>query len=539
MLSSLSIIERRRRFLVKCAIKMQKIVRGRHGRNRFKHIKAQHLWAKSKIYPIALGFVARRKYCPILPKHTARRIKAANRMKALLQAFLLARVARARVAQRRIQILQEKEEKKLKLKRNTNAIKIQRIIRGFVARKRVERIRFRRMKPVLPSYYQIKSDYFQTQYYLHRKQILKIQCFFRCTKARIRREINKANEKKRAISIFVIQRIVRGIVARRRVRKLIELNTKNNQANITKYLCKEVRCRNQIKRAIANHRAARELRLLRNKSATKIQALARKYIQRCDFIRNYKRLARDRANRIRDKRNKAAIIIQSFQRMNRARSVVERRRQTYAEELKTRKMMLELDGKIEDMHGEWMNDLLAIRIESGARVKLARNKSSKRGAENQKLSAEKLQELQKESATKIQALMRGILSRKLFKKQLPLLKKELRMRSFCVECEKKVANRRCRQCKDRFCEICYITFHKKGHRREHNWEPVVVFGVKPGTADKDSRTNTAATSSKPTTALAAKPATNKKDWEEFFDANAKAKYWFNKTTGEAVWVKPY
>ena len=165
---------------------------------------------------------------------------------------------------------------------------------------------------------------------------------------------------------------------------------------------------------------------------------------------------------------------------------------------------------------------------------------NKKGAENQKLSAEKLAELQKVSATKIQALIRGILSRKIYKKQLPLLKKELRMRSFCVECETKVANRRCRQCKDRFCDICYVTFHKKGHRREHNWEPVVVFGVKPGTTGNDSRTNTAATSSsKPSTAVAAKPVTNKKDWEEFFDASAKAKYWFNKTTGEASWIKPY
>ena len=112
------------------------------------------------------------------------------------------------------------------------------------------------------------------------------------------------------------------------------------------------------------------------------------------------------------------------------------------------------------------------------------------------------------------------------------------MRSFCVECEKKVANRRCRQCKDRFCDICYVTFHKKGHRREHNWEPVVVFGAKDlPSSQQDSRANTA--SSKPPTTAAAKPAPNKKDWEEFYDANAKAKYWFNQKTGEAVWIKPY
>jgi len=32
---------------------------------------------------------------------------------------------------------------------------------------------------------------------------------------------------------------------------------------------------------------------------------------------------------------------------------------------------------------------------------------------------------------------------------------------------------------------------------------------------------------------------NPRDWEEFFDANAKAKYWFNKVTGEASWINPH
>jgi hypothetical protein len=31
---------------------------------------------------------------------------------------------------------------------------------------------------------------------------------------------------------------------------------------------------------------------------------------------------------------------------------------------------------------------------------------------------------------------------------------------------------------------------------------------------------------------------NKKDWEEYYDASARAKYWFNKVTGEASWTPP-
>ncbi len=35
------------------------------------------------------------------------------------------------------------------------------------------------------------------------------------------------------------------------------------------------------------------------------------------------------------------------------------------------------------------------------------------------------------------------------------------------------------------------------------------------------------------------PKSNRADWEQFFDANAKARYWFNNKTGEASWVQPF
>ena len=33
-------------------------------------------------------------------------------------------------------------------------------------------------------------------------------------------------------------------------------------------------------------------------------------------------------------------------------------------------------------------------------------------------------------------------------------------------------------------------------------------------------------------------APRKQDWEEFYDESARAKYWFNKITGEASWTQP-
>jgi len=34
-------------------------------------------------------------------------------------------------------------------------------------------------------------------------------------------------------------------------------------------------------------------------------------------------------------------------------------------------------------------------------------------------------------------------------------------------------------------------------------------------------------------------ANRKQDWEEFYDESMKAKYWYNNSSGEASWIKPY
>lgn len=70
--------------------------------------------------------------------------------------------------------------------------------------------------------------------------------------------------------------------------------------------------------------------------------------------------------------------------------------------------------------------------------------------------------LKNDSCIKIQALARGVKARTQFEKDKVRLKKEKQARNFCVECESQVASRRCRQCKDRFCDACFLKFHKKG-----------------------------------------------------------------------------
>jgi hypothetical protein len=67
----------------------------------------------------------------------------------------------------------------------------------------------------------------------------------------------------------------------------------------------------------------------------------------------------------------------------------------------------------------------------------------------------------------------------------------------------------------------------------HGWDALVADArstVSAGGAGKYGDDDTDA-SGKPA-AGAQKPKTKASDWEEFYDQNAKAKYWFNKNTGE-------
>lgn len=144
------------------------------------------------------------------------------------------------------------------------------------------------------------------------------------------------------------------------------------------------------------------------------------------------------------------------------------------------------------------------------------------------------------AASKIQARIRGIISRKLFKKSIPNLKKQQQVRRFCIECEVKVATKRCIQCKDRYCDICYNTLHRKGNRRAHTFDLIGnILGLKDL---EEPKKETGKLIGGVQAALErAKATTTKLDmshWQEFFDAQAKAKYWYNTITGEATWVNP-
>ena len=183
--------------------------------------------------------------------------------------------------------------------------------------------------------------------------------------------------------------------------------------------------------------------------------------------------------------------------------------------------------------------------------------------------------------------MRGVIARKKFKKNLPTLKKQQKMRMFCVQCEQQIARKRCRQCRDRFCNDCYDLIHQKGrllpsisscarlflffsagNRKNHSWENIKIDARMMALAfDSENAGNTGGMGQRISTfggsttrntsmiqsttggrgsvverdeSPVKEPVKkiNPKDWEEFYDEAAKAKYWYNKKTGEASWVNP-
>jgi len=321
-------------------------------------------------------------------------------------------------------------------------------------------------------------------------------------------------------------------------------------------LLREQRARGHIGKVRIHFRLKKAAQQHREKQAAKIQAMIRGVLGRVWFGVNYKRLKRDRHNRVKAKRMRAVIRIQSVVRMIQARAIVEKRAAQVEKELADRQRMEEIEGRLEDMHKGWMGEILATRIETQARSKLAKNAVARRTILSKEEKEERERRKKAIAATRIQSLARGVAARIKFALDLPILRKQMQMRFFCVECESTVAVRKCRQCKDRFCANCYDNMHKKGTRKTHNWEPIrapqqqggVLSSKRFGTSKSDVGTgiqagaeasNNKASSAPASNMMGVTKAAKKQEWEEFYDANAKAKYWFNKVTQEATWKKPW
>ena len=574
--------ERRRRLQRKSAMLIQRIARGRLGRKRFKMIRARRIAymlnrrkATAAVAPLLIGHYTRRIWRPRIRAHVARRRAATIKIQAAARRWLARRRVdrirreRAETAARIARELADAEFQRVR--RNNAAGLIQRVLRGSWGRRRAVDVRVANEKAQLArqyrlrAYYRLKEDYYREQNTFHRPYVLRMQCFLRVRRAvrrvealrrqRAAKRVQKAwahfktiqaakkrvgamREERRRLNFAAtqIERVVRGFMGRYEFRK-------HELILVQKWFLQEIKQLGLIGQALTNFRIRKRTLERINRGVVKIQATVRRFLQRCKFLRGYKRLVRDREARRKARRNRAATTIIGLARIFKAKKLVARRRKIVAEERRLKASMDELEGRIDGVHTDLMTDLMTARAQSGVRGMLGKKATKRREAE---VAAEaKKSEAQRRAAaaTKIQAMTRGVQSRLRFKKALPALTKERTIRSFCVECEVNVATKRCRQCKDRYCDVCYTKMHRKGARRQHAWDPVQVSQAVAKAAGKQGLGKDAGHAPGPGHGPAgqgkAAPVVNKKDWEKHWDNAAKAHYWFNAKTGEASWVNPF
>jgi hypothetical protein len=107
-------------------------------------------------------------------------------------------------------------------------------------------------------------------------------------------------------------------------------------------------------------------------AATKIQAAVRGKQAKEYVARSRKRLERQRQVRRVEKRQKAALKIQCRARVYLARRKARRKREIKEEEERERREFEDLELSLEGLHEDFMNELLVIRAQKGARSMLAK-----------------------------------------------------------------------------------------------------------------------------------------------------------------------
>jgi len=578
--------EHKRRYYLKCVREIQRVARGRNGRKRFAWFKKQRetlLKRKNEalrlLTPVLKGHSVRKRWLPLIRRHISRRRNCVIKLQCMVRIHFakkrvdfIRREKAARLERIRLAKLAAEEMRK---NQYMAAGAIQRIARGCIGRRKAltKKLYVQKQEALrqasMPAYYRLREDYYKSQNMFHRPYLITMQCAMRSARARFRvknqrrlvsaRKIQRAWRKHRDRKVAKkivdnlrelrrrknfgatqFQRIIRGFMGRYEVKK-------HEKAEINKWFLHEIKQLGLIGRALQNFRVRKRTLEKIERSAIRMQALVRRFLTRCKFLRGYKRLVRERENRRKKRRIRACTLIQGFARIIKAQKVVAKRKALVAEEMRLAREMDQLDDRLDGMHGDWMNDLLAIRAQSGVRGMLGKAAFSKKATDTKAEAAKNEANRKHWAATRIQAMARGVQSRIKLKKMLPVLRRERQARSFCVECEANVAVKRCRQCKDRYCDACYQKIHRRGMRRGHSWEPITTDTRIPtmgpdGSLPAERGNKKKKKGSQEVTVAPSVPAVkapaSKKDWEKFYDNAAKANYWFNQKTGEASWVDP-
>mmetsp|Transcript_20794 Transcript_20794/g.29896 ORF Transcript_20794/g.29896 Transcript_20794/m.29896 type:complete len:1152 (-) Transcript_20794:76-3531(-) len=517
--------------------------------------KARELkhYAFECIVKVVRGYWVRRKWKPRIKVFMETRTEAATSIKTRYIAVKVGNVERRRIANlrskakvvvRTIQRFQQMRSEKARRARleKASATKIQSLFRGGKGRLYAQEYAKQREKEMalkIPIYWRLRQMYYKDQNCFNGKSAIVIQCMFRRVLAR-----RIAKDKRYLRAVRRVQYVARKYIERQRARDIVKekksavyyrhrmairiqkvhrgtlgrkVATSHKAADMLKWFLKECKQCGLPKRCFLNFRVRKKHLERMAVAAIKIQALARGASARTRVRRIYKRLVRARDKRIHEKRLRSAAMIQSIVRMRNARKIVNMKREQFLERERKRKQLEELDNKLDSIHSSHLNDLLALRVQQGMRGKLARKEKGKRAHMSEKEAERKAREHLNHSATVIQAFARGVAGRERFRLIEQDLKKALKARAFCVECEVKVATKRCTDCKDQYCDECFASLHRKGKRKGHGW-----VSTRRGEQNVDNL-----------------GLDNPMLWQEFWDDNAQAKYWYHSVTGEATWICPF
>jgi len=394
----------------RAALMFQTIVRGHLGRIRYKKIhnvrrnfNQKKLDALDRICPIVLGYNVRRILGPKLREIHRIRNCGAKTLQQFMDAFVKGRFARRLVhkmrARRDAEIARKKEVARVAAMREKAALDIQRCFRGMHGRRlfraRVKEWQMSHTRYHLKEsiYHRLRELYEADQEAFHHPYCATIQSRWRGYKARIRvyqvrRFVNAKKLQRcwrRYVAICAAQVLVMKLRAyhkRRReaaiplqcmIRKFIAkcvLRRHHMQALVLWYL-NEIKKQGMTGRALTNFRLRKREEARRERSALLIQKTFRGLLGRRTFKKRYKALARRRAILDKNKHIRGSIKIQALMRKVLAKNVVMKRRVIMMEQEKEKAMIAAIDEKLDDMHDDWMKDLLAIRAQTGMRFKLA------------------------------------------------------------------------------------------------------------------------------------------------------------------------
>lgn len=120
------------------------------------------------------------------------------------------------------------------------------------------------------------------------------------------------------------------------------------------------------------HRQKRDLQQTQTKASVRIQTFVRGKQAKRTYKYTYKRLVRQRNQRLKERRLKAVIRIQSLFRMRLGRLKVQKQRQLVVEREKDARELEVLEESLVGLHEDFMQELLVIRAQNGVRGMLAK-----------------------------------------------------------------------------------------------------------------------------------------------------------------------